>query len=230
MTVAAVILAASPNAALADAAGQPSVRRIAELAWSGGALPIVVVAADPDGAVGAALGGTQATLVTPAAPESGPVGQVVRGIRAAAARVAGTDAALIWPARLTWAGAETVTTLIQGHGLDPVAMLRPAWDGRPGWPVLIPLAHLERLAALDPGRMPDELIADLGAAGVRVRELDLGDPGTVIDRDTPLDALPAYAGPAEPLSPPPDWGAAVAEMSDDAPAASATRLDPGAPA
>ena len=43
MTVAAVILAASPASALAVAAGQPSVRRIAELAWAGGALPIVVV-------------------------------------------------------------------------------------------------------------------------------------------------------------------------------------------
>lgn len=230
MTVAAVILAATPASALADAAGQPSVRRIAELAWAGGALPIVAIAADPDGTVAATLGGTSATLVTPAPMESGPVGQIVRGIRAAAALVAGTDAALVWPARLTWAGAETVTTLIQGHGLDPDAILRPSWEGTHGWPVLIPMALVDQLAALGADRMPDDLVADLAAAGARIRALDLGDPGTVIDRDTPLDALPPYAGPSEPLSPPPDWGAAVADTPDDAPPASAPRLDPGAPA
>lgn len=230
MTVAAVILAATPASALADAAGQPSVRRIAELAWSGGALPIVVVAADPDGAVAAGLGGTEATLVAPAPEATGPVGQVVRGIRAAAELVAGTDAALVWPARLTWAGAETVTTLIQAHGLDPAAILRPTWEGRSGWPVLVPLVHLAVLAGLLPERMPDALIGDLAAAGLLVRDLDLGDPGTVLDRDTPLEALPAYLGPAEPLRPPPEWGAAAADIPDETPPTPAPRIDPGAPA
>jgi CTP:molybdopterin cytidylyltransferase MocA len=230
VTVAAVILAATPASALADAAGQPSVRRIAELAWSGGALPIVVVAADPDGAVAAALGGTEASLVAPAPEATGPVGQIIRGIRAAVELVAGTDAALLWPARLTWAGAETVTTLIQGHGLDPTAILRPTWEGTPGWPVLLPLVHLAVLARLAPERMPDALIGDLAAAGLLVRDLDLGDPGTVLDRDTPLDVMPPYLGPAEPLRPPPDWGAAAADTPDETPPTPAPSIDPGAPA
>ena len=42
MTVAAVILAASADGAVVDTLGQPRVRRLADLAWSGGALPIVV--------------------------------------------------------------------------------------------------------------------------------------------------------------------------------------------
>jgi hypothetical protein len=54
VTVAAVILAASQESALADVEGQARVRRITDAAWSGGALPIVVVAADPDGRVAAA--------------------------------------------------------------------------------------------------------------------------------------------------------------------------------
>ena len=53
MTVAAVILAASPESALADADGMPGVRRIVDVAWSGGATPIVVVSFDPAGAVAA---------------------------------------------------------------------------------------------------------------------------------------------------------------------------------
>ena len=51
MTVAAVILAASPASALADADGTPAIRRLADVAWAGGATPVVVCSSDPDGAV-----------------------------------------------------------------------------------------------------------------------------------------------------------------------------------
>ena len=83
MTVAAVILSASAEGALADTMGQPRVRRLADLAWSGGALPIVVLSPDPDGAVAASLVGTEAVHGTPAPPEAGPVGQMVRGVELA---------------------------------------------------------------------------------------------------------------------------------------------------
>src|SRR6187397_2951290 len=75
MTVAAVILSATTEGAVADTLGQPRVRRLADLAWSGGALPIVVLAPDPDGAVAAALVGSEAVYGSPAPLESGPVGQ-----------------------------------------------------------------------------------------------------------------------------------------------------------
>ena len=39
MTVAAVILSATAEGSLADTLGQPRVRRLVDLAWSGGALP-----------------------------------------------------------------------------------------------------------------------------------------------------------------------------------------------
>ena len=57
MTVAAVVLSATAEGAVEDTLGQPRVRRLADLAWSGGALPIVVLAPDPDGAVAATLVG-----------------------------------------------------------------------------------------------------------------------------------------------------------------------------
>ena len=90
MTVAAVILSASAEGALADAQGQARVRRLADLAWSGGALPIVVVSPDPDGAVAKALADSEAVHGDPAPAEGGPVGQMVRGIELAAAEVADT--------------------------------------------------------------------------------------------------------------------------------------------
>src|SRR5207249_700199 len=110
MTVAAVLLAASPESALADADGVPAIRRIVDAAWSGGATPVVVVSFDPTGAVGAALAGASVTLAEPAPQEQGPAAQIARGADVARAEVVETDGVLLWPARLTWVGPETGTS------------------------------------------------------------------------------------------------------------------------
>jgi len=218
MTVAAVILAATPESALADADGLPAVRRIADAAWSGGATPIVVVSFDPDGAVAAALAGASVTLAEPAPPEGGPVAQIRRGIDVARAAIDETDGAIVWPARLTWVGPETVTSLIEAHGTDPGPMLRPAYRGEAGWPVLVPLAHVGALADVASDRMPDDVLVDVAAGGVPVRAIELGDPGTIHDRSTPLGGLPPYEGPPyQAGGHVHEWGADVADTPDDAP-------------
>ncbi len=218
MTVAAVILAATPASALADAGGTPGVRRLAGVAWSGGATPVVVCSFDPEGAVAAALANTEATLVDPAAPQGGPVGQIVNGIDAAAGLVSGTDAAIVWPARQAWVDAETVTMLIAAHGEDRVAVVRPSYRGEAGFPVLLPLSHLAAFRALAADRMPGELFDDLEAAGVSIRLLETGDPGVTHDVSVSREDLPPYDGPPEPADAHAhEWGAAAADMPDDAP-------------
>jgi molybdenum cofactor cytidylyltransferase len=218
MTVAAVILAASPESALADADGMPAVRRISDAAWSGGATPIVVVSFDPDGAVAAALAGAPVTLAEPAPAELGPAAQMARGAEVAAAEVVETDAFLIWPARMTWVGPETVTSLIETHGSVGGAILRPTWDGDPGWPVLVPAVHLERLRAVGSDRMPPDVVTDLVVAGAAEHRVDLGDPGVVIDGLTGRADLPAYVGPTEPpAGHVHEWGAQAADTADDGP-------------
>jgi CTP:molybdopterin cytidylyltransferase MocA len=210
MTVAAVILSASPEGALADTLGQPRVRRLADLAWSGGALPIVVVAADPDGAVSAALANTEAIHGTPAPVESGPPGQMVRGAELAIAEVGDTTGVLIWPGRMVWVGPETITSLIEAHGTNPGAILRPAWHGDPGWPILLPTDRLDALRAVPPDRMPPAVVNDL-VATVPSRVIEMGDPGVVFDADTPASELPAYEGPPDPpAGHTHEWGADVA--------------------
>jgi CTP:molybdopterin cytidylyltransferase MocA len=210
MTVAAVILSASPEGALADTLGQPRVRRLADLAWSGGALPIVVVAADPDGAVSAALANTEAIHGTPAPVESGPPGQMVRGAELAIAEVGDTTGVLIWPGRMVWVGPETITSLIEAHGTNPGAILRPAWHGDPGWPILLPTDRLDALRAVAPDRMPPAVVDDL-VATVPSRVIEMGDPGVVFDADTPASELPAYEGPPDPpAGHTHEWGADVA--------------------
>ena len=229
MTVAAVILAATPASALADADGTPGARRLADVAWAGGAVPVVVCAFDPDGAVGRALANAEVTLVDPVAVERGPVGQVVNGVEAAARLVAGTDAALVWPARMAWVDAETVTTLIAAHGEDRATVLRPSYGGETGWPSLLPMAHLAAFRALAADRMPGDLFDDLAAAGIPVRIVETGDPGVTHDVSTPRSALPSFDGPPEPADAHAhEWGAAAADEPDDAPVEAPARFTPPA--
>jgi CTP:molybdopterin cytidylyltransferase MocA len=209
MTVAAVILSASPEGAVADTLGQPRVRRLADLAWSGGALPIVVVSADPAGAVAAALLETEAVHEPPAPVEDGPRGQMVRGTERAIAEVRGTTAVLIWPARMTWVGPETITSLIEAHGAERGTLLRPGWHGEPGWPILLPVSRLDDLRSVAADRMPPDVVADL-VASAPSRIVELGDPGVVHDVETAPDDLPAYEGPPDPpAGHTHEWGADV---------------------
>ena len=218
MTVAAVILSASAQNAVADTLGQPRVRRLVDIAWSGGALPVVVVSPDDDGAVAAALVGSEAVYGSPAAADNGPAGQMVRGAELALAEVRETSAVLVWPARMTWVGPETVTSMIELHGTAPDALLRPTWEGDRGWPVLMPLAALPSLRSVAADRMPPDVIDDLLAGGTPERLVELGDPGVAIDRETARADLPPYVGPEEPVAGHVhEWGAAQAEAPDDGP-------------
>lgn len=219
MTVAAVILAASPESALLDVEGQSRVRRITDGAWSGGALPIVVVSFDPDGAVAASLAGASVTLAGPVPPPDGtPARQMARGIEVAASLVNDVSGALIWPARMAWVGPETVTSLIEAHGIDRGVMLRPTYGGEPGWPVLLPSDALAKLASLAPDRIPDQIMEDLVAAGLRTRGVELGDPGVTHDASVAREDLPPYLGPTEPAAPHThEWGTALAESAEDSP-------------
>jgi CTP:molybdopterin cytidylyltransferase MocA len=230
VTVAAVIVSRDGAEARADAAGRTAARRIVEAAWAGGALPIVVVAPDPDGALAAALAGSPARLVPPpgvpeaqgvtAAPGAGrdvDPASMGAGMAAVFDAVAEIDAILCWPAAMTWVDPETVTSLIEAHGVRPGRILRPVSEGRPGWPVLVPAGLLDGLLGhARPGQDGAGLEAALAAAPAGVVErVELGDPGVTHGREVPLDRLPAYAGPSAPLGgPPPEWGAAAADEPD----------------
>lgn len=219
MTVAAVILAASPESAVADVEGQARVRRIADAAWSGGALPIIVVSFDPDGAVAAALAGAAVTLAEPVPPPSGsPALQMRRGMDVATAEVRDVDGAFIWPARSVWVSPETITSLIEAHGVDRTTILRPAYEGEAGWPVLIPTEAAPLFSTIAADRMPDLILDDLAAAGMSVRAIELGDPGATHDAGVARADLPPYLGPSEPATlHRHEWGAATADDPEESP-------------
>ncbi len=207
MTVAAVIVPDSVDEALADATGRTSVRRIVDAAWAGGAIPIVVVAADPDGRIAATLQESPALVVDPG--RASEVQTYRLGAEAASATVRETSAVLLWPGRMTWADPETVTSLIEAHGRSPGSVTRPRRAGESGWPVLLPAALVADVLAA-PGGTAEEALE-----GIPVAAVELGDPGSVLGREVALDDLPDYAGPPEPVGgPPPEWGAAAADQPE----------------
>ena len=208
MTVAAVIVAGIHDA-LADAVGRPAVRRIVDVAWAGGALPIIVVADDPDGDVDQALQGSPASRI-PASRE-GDVAGYRAGIEAAMEAVGNTDAILAWPMSMTWVDPETVTSLIEAHGRRSSRILRPRRGETAGWPVLVPVAMATDLVSA--GDEAD--MSSLLAGAPDTERLELGDPGTIHGIDVAMETLPAFEGPPGPVGgAPPDWGAAAADSPD----------------
>lgn len=220
MTVAAVVLAPSRDEALTRVGGVAAIRRIADVAWAGGAVPIVVV---PDeealsAAEAEALSGAPGTVVAPVRTPGGDAhARLSSGIAAARDEVEGTDAALLWPGRYVHVDAETVTSLIEAHGVDPAAVLVPSHAGTPGWPVLLPLDAADALAGMA-GTALGELPAALRGAGRHTRLVELGDPGIDHDLATDPGDLPPFSGPPEPVgATAPEWGERVPSV-DPSPA------------
>jgi CTP:molybdopterin cytidylyltransferase MocA len=143
---------------------------------------------------------------------------MTRGIAVAADQVTETEAAMIWPGRMVWVDAETVTTLIEAYGARRGSVLRPVYGEEAGWPVLVPMSQVATLSALGPALMPDVLMEQLMASSPAASTIDTGDPGATHDISTPMDSLPEFEGPPEPVAGhAPEWGAAAAEMPDDSP-------------
>ncbi len=209
MTVAAIVLVPDAAAALGEVDGEPAIRRVAHAAWSGGAMPIVLVAAHEDTRLADAVAGSPVTLARPSAGREPGIAWFVDGGRAAVSAVAETSAGLLWPFRYAWVDPETVTSLVEAHGAAPEAIVRPAYDGRTGFPILVPFGLIERLAERI-GLHGAEAVAAVIADGAPERVLELGDPGIVFDLATPRSDLPGYQGPPEPAGgPPPEWNSAL---------------------
>ena len=88
MTVAAVVIVPEPPAALAPADGEPALRRVAQAAWSGGALPTVIVAPEASEDLRRAAADLGVTLTSPGPDEPRGIAWFVHGMRAAVAGVA----------------------------------------------------------------------------------------------------------------------------------------------
>jgi CTP:molybdopterin cytidylyltransferase MocA len=209
MTVAAIVLVPDKAVALIDADGEPTIRRVVHSAWSGGAMPIVIVSDDGGEDLAAAVEGLPVTISRPGPNEPRGVAWFLHGQRAAQAAVAEATAGLLWPARCAWVDPETVTSLVEMHGTAPGELIRPAFSGKAGFPILVPMSLNEQLATL-PDLHAHQVVERLIADGVPARIPELGDPGIAFDIATPRAELPGFEGPAAPAGAVAEWNAGLA--------------------
>ena len=172
---------------------RPSVVRCVEtLRHAGVAEVVVVVAAGATGdAVARAVTPLGATVTTNPDAGSDMAGSIRVALAAADPSASGVlvalcDHPLVAP--------ETVSALCAEHAQHPDAILVPVYEGRKGHPTLFPWTILNEIATLPTLR--DVVRKD----PARVREIDVGDEGVVLEMDTPeeyarlLSRLPANPG------------------------------------
>jgi CTP:molybdopterin cytidylyltransferase MocA len=214
MTVAAVILVPDPTTALSDAEGVATIRRVVQSAWAGGAMPLVAVShrGSEAAAVGAALDGLPASFLQPAAPPGAR--WFGAGLAEARSQVRETAAALLWPCRFAWIDPETITSLIEASGAAPGVIVRAAYRGEAGFPIVVPATLAPRFEG-EETLHAYELVERLVGDGAEMRLLELGDPGIVTDVSVPRVKLPAYQGPPEPpAGMPPEWNDDLARQAN----------------
>jgi len=199
--------------------GLPRVRRLADVAWAGGALPIIVVAGDPEEKI------AKASPAPPSRSPSPPRRSRARSARSSAGSTSRSPRSTRRTPRSSgrpgWSGVgpETVTSLIEAHGLYPGEMLRPSWDAKPGWPALLPVGHVEALRALPADRMPDGPPHGPRGRGRAHAPARPGRPGHDVRcaHDAPRTPRTTSAPTAPTAGHVHEWGAAAAETPEDAP-------------
>lgn len=184
LRIAAIVLAAGrstrmgpANKLLADVGGKPMVRRVAEAALASRAAPVLVVTGHMAADVGAALDGTDVTLVPNPDYASGLASSLKAGIRTLPAHC---DGALFLLGDMPGITAAHLDALIGAFAADSIVV--PVHAGRQGNPVLWPARYFPDLLNLDGDAGAKRLLA---VHRSNVREIDLDTDAIFADIDTP---------------------------------------------
>ncbi len=185
--VAGVVLAAGGSTrmgtpkALLDAEGTTFVARLAGTLRRGGCDPVVVVAADGAGPVGAEAKRCGARLVVNPGGRGGQIGS----LRAALADLRALDdpsaAVLFTPVDNPAVSAATVRTLIEAWERSEAAIVAPNYQGKRGHPVLADMSIAAEF--LDDG-LAEGARTVVRRDPARVLEVPVPDPATLDDIDT----------------------------------------------
>lgn len=184
-----------PNKLLMEIDGEAMAVRSLRRLLDGFEGPVTVVLGRDGAAVQASLakafegrlGPGRLSFVTNPAPERGLGRSIATGIKALPDSA---GAALIALADMPETPAGIARTLIQPFNpVEGRAIIAPVHDGRRGHPVLFDHRFFAALGALDADQGARELLAEHGD---QLHELAIGDPGILLDLDTP-DAFSAYS-------------------------------------
>jgi molybdenum cofactor cytidylyltransferase len=194
--IAAIVLAAgrstrmgAANKLLADIAGSPMVRRVAEVALASRARPVLVVTGHQAGEVRAALAGLDVGYVANPDYAQGLSTSLKVGI---AAVPAAADGALVLLGDMPRITAGHVDRLIEAFAAEQGrCIVVPVHQGRRGNPVLWPPAFFAEMLELEGDAGARKLLA---AHADQVREVDLGTDAVFMDVDTPEALAQVRAG------------------------------------
>jgi molybdenum cofactor cytidylyltransferase len=197
--VAAIVLAAGrstrmagSNKLVAEIAGQPLVRIVAQQALASRARPVIVVAGYQRERIEAALAGLPVQIVHNPDYEKGLSTSVKTGISAVGAAL---DGAIVCLGDMPWIDAKLLDRLIDAFDPERGALIVvPTVAGRRGNPVLWSRRFFPELAALDGDVGARHLI---GSNAGSVIEIPVTGSGAFFDIDTP-DALAGAKAEIEP--------------------------------
>ena len=176
------------NKLLADLAGRPMVRHVAEAALASRARPVLVVTGHQGESVRGALAGLDVSFVHNPDFSIGLASSLKTGIRALPDACAGALVLLGDMPRIT---AEHLDRLIAAFAADrSQRIIVPTHEGKRGNPVLWPRAFFAEMLQLEGDAGARRLIA---AHADRVREVDLSTDTILADVDTPEELAKARA-------------------------------------
>ena len=176
------------NKLIADLAGKPMVRWVAEAALASGARPVVVVTGHQEGQVRAALAGLEVVFVANPDYAAGLSSSLKAAIRAVPPSAAGAVILLGDMPQITAAHLDQLIASFAPEGGSGIVV--PTHQGRRGNPVLWPRACFAEMLQLEGDAGARRLLA---AHASRVREVELGTDAIFADVDTP-EALAQIRG------------------------------------
>jgi molybdenum cofactor cytidylyltransferase len=161
--------------------GLTFIRHLIGVFGAGGAAPVVVVTRPDDIELARQVVEAKGVVAENADPTRGQLSSLQTGVTL----IEGTGCAgvLMTPVDLPLISSDVIARLIAAAGTGS-PIVRPTWRGRGGHPVYFGSTLFGELLRADPA---------IGARGVvradpgRVLDLEVGDPGILIDVDTPED-------------------------------------------
>jgi len=194
--VAGIVLAAGRSSRmgspkpLLELGGETFLARAVRVLREGGCDPVVVIvppnqAAGPMGQM-AREGG--AVAVENPEPSAEPIDSIQIGLGEMEDDAA---AALVLPVDVPVAGPEAIRAVLAGWRAAPAPIARPVHGGKPGHPVLFARAVWDDLSAPD---LPNGARDVVHRYHHEILEVEVSDPGILVDIDTPEDLARRTAG------------------------------------
>ena len=163
---------------LLDLGGKTVLARCLETLLAGGIREIVVVV----GTTGEPVAAEAVRFPVQVVVNSDPAGDMASSLRVGRAALStGAGGIVITPCDYPLVQPATVVNLLETHAIDPDRIIIPTHNGRRGHPLLIPRPVLGELRE---GMILRDLVR---CDPLRLRCIEVDDPGILIDMDTPGD-------------------------------------------